>query len=245
MADSAKPITTLAIETSNPSVGAGDVCVGVQHVDGRRQTLAVQSLTPKSRHDDALMPAINAAMRIAGLQPRDLDRIAVSIGPGGFTGLRVAVTTAKIIAEVAGAECVQAPTALIAAAVCFESDASIDCAAVALSSKRESAWVALVKRGASVVEQCDAAQHGQVLDAAGLTAALSADSCVALLADAHLPESLARAASSCGAQIVSPRLSAEMCLALSWELPATEILRCSPLYPREPEAVSKWRALHS
>ncbi|MFZ2543990.1 MAG: tRNA (adenosine(37)-N6)-threonylcarbamoyltransferase complex dimerization subunit type 1 TsaB, partial [Lactococcus raffinolactis] len=46
-----------------------------------------------------LMPAIDFLMTNAGLQPEDLDRIAVAQGPGSYTGLRIAVTTAKTLAS--------------------------------------------------------------------------------------------------------------------------------------------------
>lgn len=45
------------------------------------------------------MPAIDFLMTNAGLQPEDLDRIAVAQGPGSYTGLRIAVTTAKTLAS--------------------------------------------------------------------------------------------------------------------------------------------------
>lgn len=43
----------------------------------------------------ALMPMIERVMHRAGIAYPDLARIAVAVGPGGFTGLRVAIATAR------------------------------------------------------------------------------------------------------------------------------------------------------
>lgn len=56
-------------------------------------------LNIKKNHSITLMPAIDFLMINAGLQPEDLDRIAVAQGPGSYTGLRIAVTTAKTLAS--------------------------------------------------------------------------------------------------------------------------------------------------
>lgn len=56
-------------------------------------------LNIKKNHSISLMPAIDFLMTNAGLQPEDLDRIAVAQGPGSYTGLRIAVTTAKTLAS--------------------------------------------------------------------------------------------------------------------------------------------------
>ena len=56
-------------------------------------------LNIKKNHSITLMPAIDFLMTNAGLQPEDLDRIAVAQGPGSYTGLRIAVTTAKTLAS--------------------------------------------------------------------------------------------------------------------------------------------------
>jgi tRNA threonylcarbamoyladenosine biosynthesis protein TsaB len=50
------------------------------------------------RHAESLHPAIEAVCRESGVGPRDLSAVAVDIGPGLFTGLRVGVTTAKMLA---------------------------------------------------------------------------------------------------------------------------------------------------
>lgn len=55
------------------------------------------TLNIKKNHSITLMPAIDFLMAQVGLKPKDLDRIAVAKGPGSYTGLRIAVTTAKTL----------------------------------------------------------------------------------------------------------------------------------------------------
>jgi tRNA threonylcarbamoyladenosine biosynthesis protein TsaB len=56
-------------------------------------------------HAEALMPMIISVMREAGRQFRDLDLVAVTVGPGAFTGLRVGLAAARGIALAAGLPC--------------------------------------------------------------------------------------------------------------------------------------------
>ena len=56
------------------------------------------------RHGELLAPAIADALQTAGITPRDLTGIAVGVGPGPFTGLRVGLVTARTMAEVLGIE---------------------------------------------------------------------------------------------------------------------------------------------
>lgn len=60
--------------------------------------LADASLTIKKNHSISLMPTIDFLMKSVNLSPQDLDRIVVAEGPGSYTGLRVAVATAKTLA---------------------------------------------------------------------------------------------------------------------------------------------------
>ncbi|HLH87287.1 MAG TPA: tRNA (adenosine(37)-N6)-threonylcarbamoyltransferase complex dimerization subunit type 1 TsaB [Xanthobacteraceae bacterium] len=53
-------------------------------------------------HAEALMPLVASVMSDARLEFLELDRIAVTVGPGSFTGLRVGVSAARGIAVAAG-----------------------------------------------------------------------------------------------------------------------------------------------
>lgn len=59
---------------------------------------AETTLTIKKNHSISLMPVIDFLMQQVGWQPADLERIVVAQGPGSYTGLRVAVATAKTLA---------------------------------------------------------------------------------------------------------------------------------------------------
>lgn len=49
----------------------------------------------KINHSQILLPLVNETMEKAELQPMELDAIAISSGPGSFTGLRIGCATAK------------------------------------------------------------------------------------------------------------------------------------------------------
>jgi tRNA threonylcarbamoyladenosine biosynthesis protein TsaB len=59
----------------------------------------VERLFEPPGHARELMPGVDRAMRDAGVGFGDLDAIAVGIGPGGFTGLRIGIATAHGIAQ--------------------------------------------------------------------------------------------------------------------------------------------------
>ncbi len=52
------------------------------------------------RHGEMLAPGIERVLADAGVRPRDLTAIAVGVGPGPFTGLRVGLVTARTMAFV-------------------------------------------------------------------------------------------------------------------------------------------------
>ncbi|RLV05381.1 tRNA (adenosine(37)-N6)-threonylcarbamoyltransferase complex dimerization subunit type 1 TsaB [Streptococcus iniae] len=62
------------------------------------QLLGEVTLNIKKNHSISLMPAIDFLVASLDLKASDLDRIVVAKGPGSYTGLRVAVATAKMLA---------------------------------------------------------------------------------------------------------------------------------------------------
>ncbi|MHC4446612.1 MAG: tRNA (adenosine(37)-N6)-threonylcarbamoyltransferase complex dimerization subunit type 1 TsaB, partial [Planctomycetota bacterium] len=88
----------LAIEASQRQGG-----VAVRDAAGEVHT---ESLAADRWHDDDLIAAVDRLFARLGLEPGDLGVVGVSVGPGGFTGLRIAVSTAKMFAETLGAQLV-------------------------------------------------------------------------------------------------------------------------------------------
>ena len=66
------------------------------------EMLAAESLPMARGHAEALMPMIARVMDAAQCEFAELDRIAVTVGPGSFTGLRVGISAARGIALAAG-----------------------------------------------------------------------------------------------------------------------------------------------
>ncbi|HEY2134383.1 MAG TPA: tRNA (adenosine(37)-N6)-threonylcarbamoyltransferase complex dimerization subunit type 1 TsaB [Xanthobacteraceae bacterium] len=64
--------------------------------------LASESIPMVRGHAEALMPLVSRVMSEAMIEFVELDRIAVTVGPGSFTGLRVGVAAARGIAVAAG-----------------------------------------------------------------------------------------------------------------------------------------------
>ena len=71
-----------------------------------KQVLAETTINIKKNHSITLMPAIDFLMASLDWTPRDLDRIVVAEGPGSYTGLRIAVATAKTLAHTLNIELV-------------------------------------------------------------------------------------------------------------------------------------------
>lgn len=86
----------LALETS-------ELCGSVAAFDGE-QLLRSVDLDRGQRSARALVPTIVELWREVGWKSTDVELVAVGVGPGSFTGLRVGITAAKTIAYAVGAE---------------------------------------------------------------------------------------------------------------------------------------------
>ena len=72
--------------------------------------VAEQSLVTTGNHAASLLPLIDDVLRRAGCSVDSIDAIAVSNGPGSFTGLRIGLSVAKGIAYATGARLIPVPT---------------------------------------------------------------------------------------------------------------------------------------
>ncbi|OHV77582.1 tRNA (adenosine(37)-N6)-threonylcarbamoyltransferase complex dimerization subunit type 1 TsaB [Mesorhizobium sp. ORS 3428] len=77
---------------------AANLCAACVYDAGAGIELGRQVLDLGKGHAEHLMAVIEAALKAGGIEYRDLDAVAVSIGPGSFTGLRVGVSTARGLA---------------------------------------------------------------------------------------------------------------------------------------------------
>jgi len=95
----------LAIETSGYRGG-----IALAEGDAAPAVTVEVALDEDLRHARDLVPTMQAALDRVGWSPQDLDALAVSIGPGSFTGLRIAVILAKFVATETGARVVAVPS---------------------------------------------------------------------------------------------------------------------------------------
>ncbi|WP_258358642.1 tRNA (adenosine(37)-N6)-threonylcarbamoyltransferase complex dimerization subunit type 1 TsaB [Moorella sulfitireducens (nom. illeg.)] len=82
---------------------------GVALMDGDR-LVAEMFFNTRKNHSQRLLPMIAALLREAGVKPADLDGLAVALGPGSFTGLRIGLATVKGLAHAAQKPVAGVPT---------------------------------------------------------------------------------------------------------------------------------------
>jgi tRNA threonylcarbamoyladenosine biosynthesis protein TsaB len=85
----------LAFETATQSVG---VALADVTSDGSHNLIASLEILQGRKHAETLIPAAEQLFAHIDSSYRDLTAVAVDIGPGLFTGLRVGVATAKAVA---------------------------------------------------------------------------------------------------------------------------------------------------
>jgi tRNA threonylcarbamoyl adenosine modification protein YeaZ len=113
----------LAIDTALGACAAAvlDTCTAVM--------TAHESLPMLRGHAEALMPLIQRVMERAALTFAELDRVAVTTGPGSFTGLRVGIAAARGIGLAAGKPVVGLSTLAAYAAPFIAADDTLPVAA--------------------------------------------------------------------------------------------------------------------
>lgn len=92
----------LALET------ATNICDVAVFRDGK--PIAHRGLDQAKSHAEQLVPMIQECLIEAAIEPENLKAIAVSCGPGSYTGLRIGASTAKGLAYATGARIIAVPT---------------------------------------------------------------------------------------------------------------------------------------
>jgi tRNA threonylcarbamoyladenosine biosynthesis protein TsaB len=90
---------------------------------------------------EVLVPMVAEVMAEAGLSFGDLDLLAVTVGPGAFTGIRIGLSTARALALAAGKPLAGIATPEAVAAAVPEAERQGRAVVVVLDSRREELWV--------------------------------------------------------------------------------------------------------
>lgn len=143
----------LAVETSG-RMGSVALAAGPQ-------LLSQQEFTAPMRHSAELFPAICRLLERSGSKANEIEQVYVSIGPGSFTGLRIAATLAKTMHLATAAKIVAVDTLDVIAAnitACGHSrqagDGDVQSIAVILDAKRGQFFVAAYEKHKGRWQKC-------------------------------------------------------------------------------------------
>ncbi|HIW72304.1 MAG TPA: tRNA (adenosine(37)-N6)-threonylcarbamoyltransferase complex dimerization subunit type 1 TsaB [Candidatus Levilactobacillus faecigallinarum] len=223
----------LAIDTSNRPLSVA--------VLDDTTVLAAITVTVHQKHAEYLLPEIERLLAMADLKPADLDRIVVAAGPGSYTGIRIAVTTAKVLATTLNIELVT-----VSSLVTLAANVPVEGALVApiFDARNQNVFAGLyrIQNGRPVAVIADA--HMDVT--AFLTAVQEYAEPVWFLGDAdHFADLIATTISAATPQ-VSPWLDlpqvATIGLLGATMTPVKDVDRLVPNYLRLTQAEAEWRA---
>lgn len=102
-------------------------------------------------HAEVLMSMVAQVEREAGLQIADVDRLAVTIGPGTFTGVRVGLSVAKAMALALDKPLVGISTLQAIASVGLAENTNVDAVAVAIDARRSQLYFQLFEQSLTPV----------------------------------------------------------------------------------------------
>ncbi len=146
----------LALETATHTCGAALLVDGVVVSEAHIHRPRIHA-----RH---LTPLAEQVLEQGGTSAQELDAVAVSMGPGSYTGLRIGVSTAKGFAMATGASLVGVPTleALAATVLPYAADEDVICAL--LDARRDEVYAAAYQ-----VQPTTGRKRGGEKDIAGLS----------------------------------------------------------------------------
>ena len=207
----------------------GAIALGIDH-----QLVETRDLPRKKRHNVELMPTLAAMFAEHGLVPADLTELYLSLGPGSFTGLRIAIATAKMLAlTIPALKLVGVPTMEVLAHQHAQASEHV---AVCMNIKRGTMYTGVFRAGQPIVEP-------GLRTADELLAACPRPVAVVSEVETGIDP-------SDGVTLLPPE-SAKPDAAATWRVGRalaeagkfTSADALLPLYIREPEAVTLWREL--
>jgi tRNA threonylcarbamoyl adenosine modification protein YeaZ len=207
---------TLALTSSTALVGVA--------VARNGEVVAEESVMTERRHAETITPMVQEVLHRASSDIRAVGRIVVDVGPGRYTGLRVGITTATMLAFALSVPVVTVTSFELLGWAVGEVDHRGPIYAV-VDARRDQVFAGVVRNG----------DHGTgplVLSPAELTANLTPDSLlVGDGADRYIDEFAGFATVHAG---VVPDIGAG---ALHGERrPSTPVAMIEPMYLREPDA---------
>ncbi|HEX5132279.1 MAG TPA: tRNA (adenosine(37)-N6)-threonylcarbamoyltransferase complex dimerization subunit type 1 TsaB [Candidatus Krumholzibacteria bacterium] len=145
-------MVTLAIDTSHPT---GAVTLARDGV-----VLGTETFSQPSSHLVALAQAVGDLLARGGLAARDIRRVAVVVGPGSFTGLRIGLAFAKGLHAAGGSGIVPIDTLRLLALPQFDRHARV-CAMI--DARRGEVYAAVLARAGDAERAADPAAALEVL----------------------------------------------------------------------------------
>lgn len=115
------------------------------------EVLAEWEALTRGQHASVLLPAIREVLAQARLGLEQLDAVAVSVGPGSFTGLRVGLSVAKALAYARKTAVVGIPTLEV---VAHAAPADAAYVAAALDARKGELYAAVFRRVGAELEPC-------------------------------------------------------------------------------------------
>ncbi len=196
------------------------------------------------KHATHFLPAIQALCRTHSVDPADVGLVLVSIGPGSFTGLRIGVTAARMLALANEATVVGVPTLEVIAQRAAEALNPPERVVVILDAKRQRVYAATFQR--SDTRYLPESSPAEVEPAAFLA---TLDPCCAVTGDGVSCHQQAVATSGLlvlPQSLFAPRAETVYSLGLArvqqGEVRDRRML--VPLYVRPPEAEERWQQRH-
>ena len=161
-------------------------CSAALWADGK---VLARRLSPMARgQSEALMPMVAEIMVEAGLAFADLGLLAVTVGPGAFTGLRIGLAAARGLALASGLPLAGVATSQSVAAAVPVSERQGRNVLVAIDSRRDELWLQLFDTDLLPLSDIRALRPEQASMLATGPVVVAGDAAAAILA--HLPHAV-------------------------------------------------------